>query len=489
MLKRRAFMATVWSAVELILRQGVQFATAIALARLLTPEDFGLFGLILLFTAIANAFADGGFSAALIQRQDTTKLDESTVFWFNIVGGLLVSASIFFGAPLIAAFYTQPTLAPLSRLMSLTVLFGALSSIHVTLLTKHLDFRTQSAVGFGAAVISGVTAVGVALEGGGVWALAIQSVAMTGATTTLLWLSNRWRPSAEFSWSSARRLAGFGGFHFASTLMDMIYSRLYTLFIGKMHGIRSLGYYSNADLTRQIPSGMLIGVMSRVTFPTFALVNGDHDKLRRGMQLSIRCMMLLNVPMMLGMAAVAKPLVFVLFGAKWLPSVPVLRLLCLAGILLPLHVLNLNVLMALGRSKLMFRLEVVKKLTGVALLAVGSSRGIVGAAWAMAIFSVIGLLMNTHFTGKLLNYGVVKQLRDCWPIFAAGAVMAVVLHFASAAWATDAALKLLGLVGLGIIIFAACVWFGRMEAMQEIFRLLFPRHEATFLREGESHES
>jgi teichuronic acid exporter len=471
MLKQRALSATFWSGMDVVLRQAVQFVVAIVLARLLSPDEFGTFGLLLLFTGIASVFVDGGFSAALIQRQDIDQTDESTVFWFNLFAGILVALGLYATAPAIAAFYQRPILVPLMALMAVNVLLGALGAIHASLLSKRLDFRTQMKVGVIAVFISGGVSVWMAWHGYGVWALAAQAIVMTGVSTALLWSFSRWRPTRQFARDSVRKLFGFGGYHFASILMDIAYTRLYTLLIGKFYSVRELGYYSNADTTQQMPSGVLIKVVSRVAFPMFSSTAHDKIKLRRGMQLGIRATMLLNVPTMLGMAAVAEPLVRVLFGTQWLPAVPILRVLCLAGVLLPLHVLNLNCLMAQGHSRLMFRLELTKKLVGVILLGLGACFGVIGIAWAMVVFSVVGLAVNAHYTKLFLDYGVVAQVRDFLAILIAGIAMAVAVAAVSYVWNAAPLPKLVGLVSAGMIVFFAIVLPLRLEALQDVVAL------------------
>jgi len=471
MLKRRAFDATLWSAADVLIRQCLQFAVTIALTRLLTPTDFGTFGLILLFTGLATVFVDGGFSAALIQRQDISQTDESTVFWFNLLAGVAAAAVLYAAAPAIAGFYARPVLVPLLALMAVNVLLGALGAIHASLLSKQLDFRTQTKVGFTATCASGAISVWMAWKGYGIWALAVQVVLSTSISTVLFWSISRWRPTLEFSRGSARKLFGFGGYHFASILMDMIFSRFYTVLIGKFSGVRALGYYSNADNTQQMPSGVLVKVLSRVAFPMFASASHDPAALRRGMQLGIRGSMLLNVPMMLGMAAVAEPLVRVLFGAQWLPAVPILRVLCLSGVLLPVHVLNLNCLMAQGHSRLMFRVELAKKLIGVVALGAGAHYGVIGIAWAMAGFSVIGLAINAFYAQRLLGYGVLAQVREFMPVLAAGIVMAVAVAVLAEHWGAPPLMKLAGLVATGVIVFLAIMLAVRMDAWRDVAAL------------------
>jgi O-antigen/teichoic acid export membrane protein len=471
MLKQRAISATLWSGADIFLRQGLQFVVSIALARLLSPEEFGTIALLYLFTGIASAFVDSGFSTALVQRQDVTHTDESTVFWFNLAMGALVALALWAAAPAIAGFYALPILVPLMAVMALNIFLSALGSIHGTLLTKRLDFRTQMKVSAITTVISGAVAVYMASRGYGVWALAAQTLVATGVTTVLLWVFNRWRPALVFSRASARRLFGFGGYMLASGLLDIAYSRAYTLLIGKFYGVRELGFYNRADGTKQLPVGVLTGILARVAFPIFSAAAHDTAQLRRGVELALRGMMLVNVPMMLGLAAVAEPLVLTLFGAQWLPAVPIMQVLCLGGMLWPLHVINLNVLMAQGYSHLFFRLEVMKKLLGVGLLAVGTFYGVMGIAWSQVVSGVLAFAINAHYTKRHLDYGTVAQARDFLPMIGIALPMALGMHWIGTQLRIAPAVELFSLTVLGTLIFLVLGWACRLVALHDAINL------------------
>jgi len=469
MLKRRALSATVWSGADIFLRQGLQFAVTIALVRLLGPSEFGTIALLALFTGIATVFVDGGFSAALIQNQNVSHVDESTVFWFNLAIGVAVAAIFWIIAPAIATFYSKPILTPLMELMALNVTLSALGAIHRTLLTKQLNFRLQMEVGVIAVIASGGTAIFMAWRGYGVWALATQIVVMTGISTGLLWAWHHWRPLLAWSGDSARKL--FGGYHLGSSLLDVVYTRLYTLMIGKFYSARELGFYNNADTTAQLPGNFLTGILTRVALPMFSVAADDRVMLRRGLQLSVRGMMLLNVPMMLGMAALADPLVRTLFGAQWLTTVPILRVLCLAGVLLPVHIINLNVLMAQGHSGLMFRLEVTKKVLGVALICAGTFFGVMGIAWSQAIFSLLTFFINAHYSKQFLDYGAVAQSRDFLPVIGVAAVMAIMIYRISIYWPEVSLRELMALVLIGAVFFLTSVWVLRLTVLHDVIAL------------------
>ena len=485
MLKRRAFVATLWSGGDIVLRQGLQFSVTIMLARLLSPADFGIVAMLALFTGVASVLMDGGFSAALIQRQGVDHADESTVFWCNLGIAILLALVLFLAAPAIAYFYRTPVLVPLTRLMALVVVLGALGAIHSTLLTKQLDFRTQAKAGVVAALVSGIVAIAMAWRGYGVWALAVQAVAMAAVMTAMLWWLHAWRPAWKFSRASVRNLFGFGGYHLGSSLLEVLYARFYTLLVGRLFGARDLGLYNNAETTRQMPAGFFGSLLARVALPMFSSAAHDTAVLRRGVQLSIRGIMLVSTPVMLGIAALAEPLVLLLFGRQWLPAVSILRVLCLAGVLYPLHAINLQALMAQGHSRLMFRLELAKKAIGIVLILAGAWFGVMGIAWSQVAFSVVALAINTGYTRKLIGYGATAQLRDLAPSLLAAILMSGVIHVTSRFWSAPPWLELGVLVPVGMLVYLALVWRSRMDAFSEVMALLRSARSRDAVIDGE----
>lgn len=471
MLKKRAFNATLWSGADILLRQGLQFGVSVALARLLTPSEFGTVVLLGLFTAVAGVLVDGGLSAALIQRQDTDHTDESTAFWCNLGIGTLAAGVLLLIAPFVAGFYKLPVLEPLMRLMAANVFIGALGAIHVTLLRKRLQFRRQMLMGAAAALVSGSLAITMALRGFGPWALAAQIVSMTTVTTALLWITGGWKPALAFNGASARKLFAFGGYYMAANLLDVAYMRLYTLVIGKLSGPRDLGYYSNADTTVQLPGGFLSGVFGRVVFPMFSAATGDPATLRRGKQFGVRAMMLINVPMMFGLSALAAPFVRTVFGERWLPAAPILQVLCLAALMTPLHMINIHALLAHGQSRLLFRIEIAKKVIGVALMLAGSYFGLLGIAWSQVVYSVASFVLVTHFTAPLVDYSAMRQLRDAAPALAIGLVMAVLVVALDRVWDAPAPLKLVALTAAGATFFGLAAWTLRIAAVRDVLTL------------------
>lgn len=472
MIKTKAVSAVLWSGADIFFRQGFQFIVTIILARLLSPEEYGTIALLYLFTGLASLFVNCGFSSALIQMQDITHTDESTVFWFNLGMGITTAFGLWQFAPWIADFYSKPVLIPLMGVLALNLLIGALASIHSILLTKRLDFKVQMRIGVFSAVISGVVAVVLAWQGYGVWSLAWQSLTATVLTTILLWKLNDWRPNLVFSYISIQRLFRFGGYLMFSGLLDTAYNRLYTVLIGKQYGAWDLGIYDRAYGTQQLPAGILTSILSRVTFPIFSAVAENKEKLRSGVRHALRGIMLINIPLMLGLLVTADAVLLTLFGEKWVESAPILRVLCLAGILWPLHVINVNVLMAQGHSRLFFLIEVVKKALGLIILLIAANYGVMAIAWSVVVRSVCGLFINTYYTNIHLEYGAWQQTKDCLPSLSVASFMALLVFGLGGMLSWSTPWVLLTQVCAGTLIYlTGCIIF-RVKSFQDVSLLL-----------------
>lgn len=456
----------------MLLRQGLTFGVTIVLARLVTPAEFGTIGLLALFAGIASAFVDSGFSSALIQRQDVTHTDESTVFWFNLLAGVVVALLLWLSGPWIAGFYELPVLEVLVSLLAVNVLISALGAIHATLLTKHLNFKVQMKISGLANGIAGVVAILLAVQGHGIWALVAQTLVATLLTTVLLWVFHPWRPAMVFSTASVRKLFGFGGYLMAAGLMDVMYTRLYSLIIGKVYSVAELGHFNRADGVRQMPLGLMGSVVSRVAFPVFSMAAGDADKLRQGVRFSIRVIMFINIPVMMGISVVSAPLIEALFGVAWLPAAPLLSVLALASIFWPLHVINLQVLKAQGHSQLFFRLEVIKKVVGTLLLVAGSFYGVIGMVYGILVSGLFSFYINAYYTRVFLQYGVWQQTKDFLPVLGVTAPMAVLVGWVGHVWQASAWIELPVLSLLGAAIFLVLVYVARLPHLSEVLGIL-----------------
>jgi teichuronic acid exporter len=463
--------AAAWSAGDLALRQGVQLLVVVVLAHLLTPTDFGAVALLTLFTGLAAVLIDGGLSTALIQRDHIDRLDESTVFWANVALGGVLGFLLGILGPVLADFYNVPVLASLGWVMGASLFLSSLAATPIALLTRRLEFRTILIAGLWGGLASGAVAIAMALLDYGVWALAGQIAVNSAVTTLVIWRRGGWRPLAKFSHASAQALLGFGGFVLMANVIDVAYSRAYTLIAGRMFGLREVGYYNRADTAQQIPADALSTVVARVALPVFSRNARDPDQLRAGVQRAIRILMFINVPLMLGLAALSGPFVAVVFGAQWLAVPPILQILCLGGLLWPLHVVNVQVLLAQGHARLLLSLELVKKSVGIGLLAAGALLfGLHGLAWAQVVFGAFALVVNAIYTRRFLGFGLRSQLIECAAPAVIAAPIAVGVLYLERIWAAPALLELAVLAVCAGAIYLAVSAACHLRGLSELTR-------------------
>lgn len=475
-LRSQTLQAFFWVFFERVGNQGIQFVVSIILARLLLPEEFGLLAMLTVFIAVGQTFINSGFGQALIQRENVTHVDECSVFYFNIFLGFLSAGLLCLAAPLISVFYQQPLLGPLTYALSLNLVINAFGVVQVTLLTRHIDFKTQLKIGVIATIISGAIGVAMAFTGFGVWSLVAQSLAANLLHTLMLWVFNSWRPSLVFSLTSLREMFAFGSRLLASGLLDTIFDNIYLIVIGKIFSPVSLGYYTRAKGMQQLIVFNMSDIIRRVTFPVFSKVQNDRPRLKRGIRNALLMLALINFPIMIGLAVVAKPLVLVLLTETWLPCVPYLQLLCVVGLLYPLHVLNLNALSAQGRSDLFFRLEVIKKVTVVLAIIITYRWGVAAMIHGQIFVSVFAYYLNTYYSGKLLDYPMTEQVRDFLPYLAATSIMGVGVYMIRyVAIFSNQLMLLVAQVVAGFVCYAGICYCFRVSAFMEVVAMIKSR--------------
>lgn len=360
-LKNKTLRGLFWSSADLFANHGFQFVIQIVLARLLLPEHFGIIGMILVLIAISNSIVDSGFSQALIRDQNTSQEDYSTVFYFNLFISILLYFLLYIAAPSISMFFQSKELIGIIRVLSLVLIMNSLAIIQRVKLTKILDFKTLMKINVIAVLTSGSISIAMAYLGFGVWSLVANMISMQFVQTLLLWSFNRWMPSLIFSTQSFIKYFSFGYKLLISGLIDTFYNNLYFLIIGKFYSVAQLGYYSNSVRIRDMASQSIVATVQRVTYPVLSSTREDEKRLKSVFRKIIKTIAFINFPLMVGIAVIATPLFQLLFGEKWLPSVYYFQLLCLAGMLYPIHALNLNILKVKGRSDLFLRLEIIKK--------------------------------------------------------------------------------------------------------------------------------
>lgn len=427
-LKDKTVKGVGWSAVDNVAQYAVTFVVGVVLARLLSPDDYGLIGIIAIFTTVCTAIINGGFSTALIRKNDCTDDDYNTAFIVNLGLSLLLYVVIFFCSPLIARFFEKSALVALTRVSSFTMIIGALGIVQQTRLTKRIDFKTQTKISLISAITSGLIGIGMAIAGCGVWSLVFQGLSSQLLRTILLWVYNKWVPKLKFSTQSFNNLFGFGWKMMLSSVLDSVWKELYQLVVGKYYSAATLGQYTRAKQFSTLFSSNLTNVIQRVTYPVLSNIQDEKERLVAAYRRIIKLTMFITFTCMFALGAVSEPLLFCLIGEKWHEAATYLPLICFVGSLYPLHALNLNMLQIQGRSDLFLFLEILKKIIGLAPLLIGAFVGIFPMLYTSIATGFICYLLNSYFPGKFLGYTSWKQLKDIAPSFLIAMTMAVIIY-------------------------------------------------------------
>jgi O-antigen/teichoic acid export membrane protein len=424
---QKAAKAGAWSALDVLMRQVVNFIVLMIMARLLTPEHFGIVALVSFFAGISIVFVQGGLSQALIQRQQTTLQEESAVFWWNLGGSALFAGFLVSISPYVARFYGEPVIQPLMLVAAAQIMFAALGAVQTALLARALRFDRLAISGAIASVGSGAIGISAALAGWGVWALALQLASLALISSLILWFVCDWRPALHFRFATIRELFGFGIYLSLSSALDVLYTQGFALIIGKLHGLSDLGLYNRAHSTQALPSNLLSGMVARTAFPLFSARSNDKAALRRGVRMANSLAMIVTLPAMLGLAILSDLTIVTLFGDQWRPAAPILAILAVAGILVPIHVINLQILLARAQSRRFFQLELIKKGGGLVFVVVGSLFGIEGLAWSVVLFSIVAVPINVSPVKASIGYGPLAQLWDLRGLAIPAAAMCAVV--------------------------------------------------------------
>ena len=426
-LKNRTIHGIIWSSIEKFSVQGIQFVLQILMARILLPEDYGIIAMLAIFIAISQSFVDSGFSNALIRKTRIERIDYSTVFYFNLTVSILIYVLLYLAAPVISVFFKEPVLVEVIRIIGLVLIINALAIIPRTRFVRDVDFKTQTKVSLISSISSGVIGIGMALGGMGVWSLVGQQISRQFLNTLFLWVYSKWHPVWEFSTKSFKELFGFGSKLLLSGLLDTIYKNIYYIIIGRFYTSAQLGQYTRAEQFNTIFSSNLTTVVQRVSYPVLSSIQEEPERLREAYRKVIKITMLITFACMLGLAAVAKPLIIILIGEKWLPAVYFLQIICFSGMLYPLHAINLNILQVKGRSDLFLKLEIIKKIIAVGPIVIGIFCGIEYMLWGSVITSFIAYFLNSYYSASLIDYPTGTQIKDILPTFVVSLVVAFVM--------------------------------------------------------------
>lgn len=470
-LKQATTKGLFWSSVERFSNQGVQFVFSIILARLLSPSDYGIIAMVTIFFAVAQSFVDSGFSNALVRKTDRVEEDLSTCFYFNIGVGIIAYIVLFLIAPLVANFYNQPILSPIIRITGLGVILNSLCVVQQALFTIKIDFKSQAKITLSATVISGIVGILLAYQGYGIWALVWQGVASSIVRMGLLWLMSKWRPRTGFSKSSFNYLFGYGSKLLASGLLDTIYNNIYPIVIGKFYNPAQLGNYSRALGWAQLPSANITSILQRVTFPVLSAIQDDSLRLQNSYRRLLKLSAFIVFPLMMGLASMASPLIRVILTAKWDGCVLYLQILCFALMLYPIHAINLNLLQVKGRSDIFLRLEIIKKTIGVVILIITIPLGITAMCLGMVFSSIICLIVNTYYTSRFIDVGLLTQLKDLRIILINSLVMGGGIYILTSFIDIEGLKLVMGIVIGFLLYFIGSFYFSKAE-LQEVISLI-----------------
>lgn len=430
-LKDKTVKGTAWTAIESVLRYGVSFVVGIILARLLSPDEYGLIGILTIFITIFEIIIDGGFINALIRKQNAKEIDYCTVFWTNLMLSLIMAGILFSGAGLIARFFERAELVPLMHVMSSIVIINALSLVQKTRLTKALNFKTQTIVSVLSVVCSGIIGIWMAYAGFGVWALVAQQLSNAGIATLLYWIFNKWIPKFQFSVDSFRDMWNFGWKLLVSGLLNNLSGQLSHAVIGKVFSPATLGQYTRGNQFGALFSSNITTVVQRVTFPVLSEIQDDHARLKEAYRKVIRITVFPTFIMMMSLAACAKPLLIVLIGEKWIEAAYFLQIISFSLMLNPLHALNLNAIQVMGRSDLTLRINIIKNILIIIPISIGILTNIYWMLVAEVFRGYVCYYLNAYYSKPLLNYSIVEQIKDIWPSLRIALLVGLILYLIS----------------------------------------------------------
>ena len=452
-LKQKTIKGASWSFVEQILTRGVNFVIGIILARLLSPTDYGLVGMLGIFIAISQLFIDGGLTSALIRTKDASDRDFSTVYIINLTLSFVFYAILFFCAPLVAGFYGQPLLKPLMRVIALILIISSVASIHGTLLTIRVDFKTKSYISIAAAILSGAAGIFCAYKGMGVWALVAQTLTSAIVMTLMTLALVRWMPKLVFSKESFKRLFSYSSKLLAASFISVVYDNAYPMVIGKRFTAADVGQYTRAGQFPGVANNTITSALNRVAFPVLSQIQDDNERLLNVYEKYIQLSCFMIFPVLLWLCGCSRPLVSFLLTDKWLACVPLMQILCFSLLTNGITTINLNLLYVKGRSDLVLRLEIIKKTIAFIILFVSMLFDLKVMCYGQVLYSFIALSLNTIYTKKILGYGLFQQVRVVSPYF----LLALVVLAESLFFSTFISQRLLA-VCLSLAVGAASYW-------------------------------
>lgn len=473
-LKQKTIGALLWNLLDRMGQQVLLFVVGITVANILSVEDYALVGMLSIFIALANIVLESGFSAALIQKQQSTEQDFSSVFWLNIGMSLLLYLLLVLSSPWIAQFFNQPKLSELAIVIFLALPINSLTIIQTTLLNKEIRFKALAKINLLSITISGVSSLLMALYGLGIWTLALQPVILALARASLLWLHSSWRPTRTFSFTAIKELFGYASNLLLASLINTCFLNIYSLFIGKIYPTKELGYYTQGNKMCDMGVTMLYGSIQNATFPIFSSIQNEKERLIRAYRKTLRFTAFVTLPVMTGLIIVAPPFIELLLKEAWWPSIPFFQLLCAGGIFSILTAINNNFIKVSGRSDGILKLEYFKIALTIIALALTFDKPVLTLVKGMVITRASIYLINVFYTGWITGYKWHTQLRDLLPYALLSVAMGGSIYLLDL-FIENRLLLLLAQTLTGVVIYLLLSYLTGSRILKEAIEILFKK--------------
>lgn len=464
-----------WKVISIGVKQGSRVVVGIVLARLLTPDDYGLAALVLVFSSLIYIFSDLSLGAALVQRKTLTERDRSTVFWVSVAAGAVCTVVGIAVAGLVADFYREQAVQPLFIAVSFSFLIVSLGVTQEALLTRAMNFRALELRQMAAALIGAVVAIVIAARGGGAWAIIVQQLVVVAVATVLMWVVSPWRPHLVFSRASVRDLGSFGGNVFGTRMVFYLNRNADNLLIGRFLGPAALGAYSLAYNVILLPFSQIAGPLEQLLYPAFSRLQDEASRLREAFLRVNRLVCTINMPLLLGLAVLADQFVPVVLGDQWREAIPVIQILALVGIAQSLQALNGSILQARDRTDWLLRYSLVFTAVTVVAFIIGVPFGIVGVAASLAIASIFLEPLYAVITARAMDMPVLDIARNLWGPTQASLLMVVAVvaaRLGAASLGGGDALQLAAGVLAGIVVYPPLVWWRAPGVREDIVGII-----------------
>lgn len=479
-LRKQASAGIFWTFAQQFGQQIVLFVVSTILARLLLPEEFGYIGMIAIFVSVGNALLKGGLTQSLIRSKDLEEDDYATVFYYNLAASILIYILIYFIAPFVSGFYGYPILTPIIRWYCLSFILFAFSVVQEAKLTKEMNFKIQTIISIPSVIIGGIVGIVMAYNGYGVWSIVWNQLVTALVRSIQLWIYSKWSPGLFFNFDKFKEHLRFGYKITLSSLLENIFSNLYIIIIGKYFSAGQVGFYTRADSMKNLPVNNITLALTKVTYPLFAEIQHDNDRLKRVYKQLMKMSIFVVAPIMVFLIILAEPVFRFLFTEKWLPAVPYFQILCISGILFPIQGYNANILLVKGKSDTFLKLTVINKILLVIGIIIGLQFGIIGLLYAQVFLSIITFFIYGYHTDKVIGYSAMQQLIDILPLIFLS-ILPGILVFLTNSYFDELSdlIRIISGAGVGIVVYIGISYIFKIESFNDIIEIVLKKNKTS----------